>query len=166
MDLQEIKYLNTEETFNEIKKYFIIQELVGKITFKVFGQRAWMFFPTNILKALLVVRIGLNKSITINTWYWKGKFSQRGLRTVFQQIAKKAFYKGRLYLSPHVFARAFDFDVKGMTATEVRSWIVDNAEHFPEKIRLEQTHKGKEINWVHMDDFWEQKNPKVYLFAA
>lgn len=160
----EIRYLNRAETLKEIQRYFKIYELVGRLTYKVFGERAWMFFSTNILKSLLIVRIGLDSPITVNTWYWSGKFSQRGLRTVFQQIAKNAFYKGRLYLSPHLFARAIDFDVEGMTATNVRSWMVKNADLFPEKIRLEKTYKGKEINWVHMDDFWEAKNPKVYLF--
>jgi hypothetical protein len=165
-DIKQIQYLNREKTLREIQKYFKIHEFVGRLTYKIFGQRAWMFFSTNILKSLLIVRIGLNKSITVNNWFWGGKFSQRGLRTIFQQIAKNAFYRGKLYLSPHLFARAFDFDVKGMKANKVRTWIVKNGSLFPEKIRLEKTYKGKSINWVHMDDFWEAKNPKVYLFAA
>ena len=104
--------------------------------------------------------------MTVNNWYWGGKFSQRGLRTILQQLVKNAFYKGRLYMSAHLFGKAIDFTIKGMTATEVRQWIVGNQHLFPCKIRLEATYKGKEITWVHLDTLWEEQNPKVYLFAA
>ena len=74
------------------------------------------------------------------------------------------FFKNKLYLSAHLFGKGVDFDVQGMTAVEVRKWMVENAHLFPVKIRLENLLKGKPISWVHMDTFYEQKNPKVYLF--
>jgi hypothetical protein len=115
---------------------------------------------------MYIIRKNLGKPITINNWYWNGKFSQRGLRTNVQQMFKNAFIRHVLYLSAHVLGRAVDFDVQGMKAQEVREWIVANEHLFPYKIRLEETINGKPITWVHLDTIFEEKNPKVYLFSA
>lgn len=158
--------MKREDLLSEIQEYFAIHELVGKSTYKKHGQRAWKFFDDDILLILLIIRKNINRKITINNWFWGGKFSQRGLRTIVQQLVKNAFYKGRLYLSAHLFGKAIDFDVEGMTANEVRQWILDNKHLFPSniKIRLERKLNGKFINWVHLDVFWEDKNPHIYLF--
>ncbi len=153
-----------ERIINEIKEFFVIEELVGEATFKKHGERAWKFLDDDLLECILVVRVNLGKPMTINNWKWGGKFSQRGLRTIVQQLVKNMFFKNKLYLSAHLFGKAVDFDVQGMTAVEVRKWMVKNAHLFPVKIRLENLLKGKPISWVHMDTFYEQKNPKVYLF--
>ena len=152
------------QLLKEIKNYFAIHELVGKWTYKIHGERAWKFLDDDALECLLIIRKTLGKPMTVNNWYWGGKFSQRGLRTNLQQLVKNAFYKGKLYLSAHLFGKAFDFDVEGMTAIEVRKWIVQNADLFPCKIRLENNLNGNPINWVHLDTFHEEQNPKVYLF--
>lgn len=143
------------EVRKRIKEYFDIQELVGRRTYKRFGIRAWRFLDYRLLYALLIIREGLNKHITIN----HGRTQQRGLRTIVQQMIKNYFYKDRLYLSAHLFGKAVDFDVKGMQAQSVRDWIVENQELFPFKIRLED-----KVTWVHLDVIWEQKNSNVYLF--
>lgn len=143
-----------------IKLYFGIEELVGKRTFKKYGERAWRFLDYRALYALLIVREGLDRSITVNDWKWGGKRQQRGLRTIVQQMIKNFFYKDKLYLSAHLFAKAFDFDVKGMSAKSVRLWILTHEDLFPFKIRLEDL-----VTWIHLDVIWEQNNPKVYLFA-
>ena len=67
-------------------------------------------------------------------------------------------------MSPHIFGKSFDFDVKDMTAVEVREWIVDNADKFPCKIRLERNMGGKPISWVHMDTMSDHTKPMVYQF--
>lgn len=153
-----------EEILTEIKRYFSIHELVGKRTYKKHGERAWKFFDDDLLLTLLIIRKHINKPITINNWFWGGKFSQRGLRTIVMQLVKNFFLKGKLYLSAHLFGKAVDFDVEGMTANEVRQWIIDNQHLLPVKVRLERKLRGKYINWVHLDTFWEEHNPKVYLF--
>lgn len=145
---------------DRIKRYFDIEELVGKRTFKKYGERAWRFLDYRALYALLIVREGLDRSITVNDWKWGGKRQQRGLRTIVQQMIKNFFYKDKLYLSAHLFAKAFDYDVEGMTAQQVRLWIVSNEHLFPFKIRLEGL-----VTWVHMDVIWESQNPNVYVFA-
>ena len=158
--------MERKEIIKRLKKYFSIEELVDHVTFNEHGARAWKFLDTNTLHAILIVREGLNKSMTINNWKWNGRFSQRGLRTNICQIVRNKTAALRLYLSAHLFGKAFDFDVEGMSAEDVRTWIRKNEDLFPFKIRLEWkfAKSGKTINWVHLDTFHEEKNPKVYLF--
>lgn len=139
----------------EIKKYFKVSELVGSRTYKKHGERAWRFLDYRLLYALLIIREGIGRPITVN----HGRKQQRGLRTIVQQMIKNYFYKNKLYLSAHLFGKAVDFDVKGWTAAEVRGWIIDNDHLFPFKIRLEDV-----VTWVHLDVIWEEKNSNVYLF--
>ncbi|WP_397445966.1 hypothetical protein [Polaribacter sp. R77954] len=153
-----------DNTIDELKEYFDIKELVGKWTYRIHGERSWKFFSSEALTMLLIVRQNINRPMTINTWHIGGKFSQRGLRTNLQEIFRKRFNLGKLYLSGHVLGEAFDFDVRGMTAIEVRTWIKENSELFPFKIRLERNKNGQPINWVHLDAIQETRNPKVYEF--
>ena len=152
------------ELIKEIEKYFTIQEFVGTATYKKYGRTAWKWIDKDLLETMLIIRQTIGRPITINNWHVGGKYSQRGLRTIVQQLVKNYFYKGSLYLSAHLFGKAVDFDVKGMTANEVREWLIDHKEILPHKIRLENKLKGKYISWVHLDVFWEEKNEKVYLF--
>ena len=69
-----------------------------------------------------------------------------------------------MYLSAHMFGKAVDFDVKGMTSVEVRGWIVANEDKLPCKVRLEKNMKGKPISWVHLDIMSDPSKPKVYQF--
>tara|TARA_R110000868_G_scaffold139805_2_gene354915 strand:+ start:4729 stop:5271 length:543 start_codon:yes stop_codon:yes gene_type:complete len=152
------------EIINELKNYFKIYELVGPFAFKIHGERAFKFFSTDSLNMLLITRKGINRSITVNNWYFGGKFSQRGLRSNLQNLFRQMFLSRKLYLSGHVLGEAFDFDVFGMDAVSVRNWIIENQHLYPFKIRLENLKNGVPISWVHMDAIQEEKNPKVYLF--
>ena len=148
--------LSENQVRSKIKAYFGIHELVGRRTFEKHGERAWRFLDYRLLYALLIIREGIGKPITVNS----GKRQQRGLRSIVQQMIKNYFYKNKLYLSAHLFGKAVDFDVKGMTAQEVRKWILNNEGLFPFKIRLENF-----VSWTHLDVIWELKNQKIYLFA-
>jgi hypothetical protein len=144
-----------------IKDYFDIRELVDKTVFDRFGQSAWKFIDKDLLACLLFIREALGKPMTINNWHKGGQFSQRGLRT---NISPMVQGKTGLYLSAHLFGKGSDFDVAGMTAVEVRLWIVANAEKLPCKIRLERNMKGKPINWVHLDTLTDETQGKVLQF--
>lgn len=144
-----------------IKDYFDIRELVDKAVFDKFGQTAWKFFDKNFLDCLLVVREGIDKPMTINNWHNGGTFSQRGLRHNMSPMVKD---KKAIYLSAHLFGKSADFDVAGMTAVEVRAWIVANADKFPCNIRLERNMAGKPINWCHLDTLAEPTQGKVLQF--
>ncbi len=156
--------MSREDIIKKIKGYFSIQELVGKETFSKYGQRSFKFLSTDILETLLILRESTGRKITVNNWKWGGTFSQRGLRSNVQGIFKSKTNNGRLYLSGHVLGKAFDLDVEGMTAPEVRTWIKENKHLFPHKIRMERNLKGEPINWVHIDTINEEHNPHIYEF--
>lgn len=152
------------EILDKLKNYFSASEFVDSTVYKNYKENSFKFIDTDLLHCILIIREELGKPMTINNWKSGGKFSQRGLRTNISSIVKKKSQAGRLYLSAHLFGRAVDFDVKGMSAEEVRMWIKDNPSLFPCKIRLEHKMKGNPINWVHLDTIDEDKNSKVYLF--
>ena len=156
--------MTDSEILKKVRKYFAIHELVGKDTFMKYKQDAWKFIDFRLLWALLIIRTNLNKPITVNNWFWGGRFSQRGLRSNLQGIFRGCFKRLRLYLSGHVMGKAVDFDIEGMTASGVRDWIVSNEHLFPFKIRLERNCKGKPVSWVHLDVFQDESKPKIYLF--
>lgn len=146
---------------DKIKKHFSIEEFVDKTVADKYGDRAWRFFDPRLLETILWIRETLDKPITANNWKWGGNFDERGLRTNISPLVAK---KKGLYLSAHLRGAALDFDVNGMTATEVRDWLEENAKDVPHKIRLEDNMKGKQISWVHLDVDDEPRNPKVYRF--
>lgn len=145
------------KTIEALKKYFEITELVDQEVYAIHGDRAWKFFDTDLLKALLLIRTGLGKPITINT----SGAQQRGLR---HNKSSRVRSKKSIYLSAHMMGKAIDFDVRGMSAEDVRIWIKKHFYLFDFKIRLEHKIKGKPISWVHLDVIDEEQNEKVYLF--
>jgi hypothetical protein len=175
-----------DDILNGIKEYFDVRELVDKKTFTKYGQKSWQFLDLRMLHCILIIREEIYKGkkvqgmdtglpITANTWLWGGDLDERGLRTNICDTVKGKTDDKTLYLSAHVQGKALDFDVKGMTAIEVREWIVDNHRLFPYKLRLEDKKKDRDknsktygqmipISWVHLDVYWLDKNPKVYLF--
>jgi hypothetical protein len=140
-----------------LSKYFKVTELVDKEVYAIHGERSWKFFDTNLLNALLIIRTRLGLPITVNT---SGQ-QQRGLR---HNRSSMVIGKKNPYLSAHMMGKAVDFDVKGMSAEDVRVWIKKNFHLFDFKIRLEHKIKGKPISWVHLDVIDEPQNEKVYLF--
>lgn len=145
------------KTIEALKKYFKITELVDKEVYAIHGERAWKFFDTDLLKALLIIRTKLGKPIYIN----RDGLQQRGLR---HNRSSMVIGKKSPYLSAHMMGKAIDFDVLGMDAEDVRLWIKKNFFLFDFKIRLEHKIKGKPISWVHLDTIDEEQNEKVYLF--
>ena len=64
-------------------------------------------------------------------------------------------------MSAHSQGTAVDFDVKGMTALDVRNWIKVNQVLLPYPIRLEQ-----DVAWVHLDMRNDGKKGKVVYFKG
>jgi len=156
--------MTEEEVYKGIKKFFSIEELVGPIVYKKYGEAAWRFLCPRLLETILILRKNLNLPFTANTWKKGGIYDERGLRDNMTDVLKNRTKKGRLYLSAHIMGKALDFKVEGMTAEQVRMWIVANEDLFPYRLRLEHNKNGKPISWVHLDVHCDIDNPKVYLF--
>jgi hypothetical protein len=144
-----------------IKDYFDIRELVSKEVYNKEGENAWRFFDPRLLEVMLFIREELSKPISVNGWYFGKSYSQRGLRENTGSIVKEKTLKGKMYLSAHVFGQALDFDVKGLSAEEVRNRLKAMADRLPHAIRLEA-----KVNWVHLDVAVKEGQGKVYIFNA
>lgn len=142
-----------------VKKYFGIKELVCPHVYEIWGENAWQFLDDRMLENLVYIREGIGKPIVVNNWAKGGEYSQRGLRcnTCILVIEKTDLRK--VYLSAHIFGQAVDFHVAGMSAEEVRDWIVDHADEMPYPLRLE-----RDVTWVHMD-VRNKSYEKVELFG-
>jgi len=119
-------------------KHFNIKELVSRKTYEEFGTGAWQLFDPKIIEVIDWIRDQLNAPITVNNWSWGGQFENRGYRDENCTVGKAK--------SAHKQGMALDFDVKGMTAYEVRQWLFHHADELPHSIRCEEG-----VNWVHVD---------------
>lgn len=121
--------------------HFDLQELVDPDTFATYGERAWQFLDPRLLANMDRIRNRYDRPIWVNSWNIPGgKFSYRGFRP--------PSYKGGAPFSQHRFGRAFDFDVQGMTAEEVREDIRKNPDNFDFS---SITCVELDTNWVHVD---------------
>lgn len=144
-----------------IKDYFAIHELVCPHVYNRFGESAWEFLDKDLLDVLLFIREHLNRPIYINNYKWGGDKSQRGLRCCICPLVKEKVALEKVYLSSHIFGKAVDFNVKGMTAEEVRIWIEKHKNELPSSIRIE-----KDVNWVHLGlGYFGQTEKIVYFYG-
>ena len=159
---------NIKRLYDDILEYFDVEELVSSGAYNKYKHLGNYFFlarfDIRLLETILTIREAINKPITINNWKWGGKFDERGLRDTSTPMVQKRAKNDDSWLSGHCLSMAIDFDVKGMTANDVRQWLLDNKEILPHKIRLERKFNGEYISWVHLDVCNEPRNPKVYLF--
>ena len=131
---------------HRVSNYFSIQELVCPHVYDKYREYAWQFFDPRLLDTLLVIREAINKPIYVNNWDMDGNFSQRGLRCNICPLVKEKTALEKLYITAHSQGMGIDFDVKGMSADEVRKWIKNNQILLSHPIRLEE-----DVNWVHLD---------------
>ena len=152
--------MTRSEIIEQLKKYFIIQELVCSHTYNRFADRSWQFLDTELLHTLLVIRQNIGLPIYVNNWDSRGQFSQRGLRCNICQLVKDKTTKNQIYLTAHSNGAGIDFDVKGRTAHEVRTWIKQNQSLLPYPIRLEEG-----VTWVHLDIYDPCNGKKINTFT-
>ena len=148
--------MNREQIISEIKRFFLIEELVCNHTYEKYGETAWDFLDTMYLWCLLIIRRDI---IKLPMWCNSKDSKQRGLRCNRCPMVKG---KSSVYLSMHIFGKAGDFTITGMTAEKARQKIKENANLLPCKIRLEA-----DKNWLHFDvRDMRSTNQKVYEFKA
>ena len=137
--------MDRKQIIEQLKEFFDVSELVCPHTYRVWGQRSWVFLDTDYLLTLLVIRRDILKvGMYVNT----GELTQRGLRCNLCQLVKDKSKKGEIYLSAHIFGKACDFTTKELSADQCRARIIANKDLLPFNIRLE-----KDVTWVHFDIF-------------
>lgn len=135
-------------------RHFQLEELVDPKTYRDFGVSAWQLFPTESLIMLDDFREFIGRPVTVNNWHIGGQFSMRGYRPAWTEVGAVG--------SPHKKGQAFDCDVEGMTAEEVRQKILaDQGNHLLQYINRVEG----EVNWFHMDRYLPpQGKGRIYLF--
>ena len=137
-----------------IKTYFDKQELLSKHVYNSGG--GYELLHHDLQDLVMWIRESLARPMYANNWAIGGQFSQRGYRTNDDPVCKaQKFVPG----SAHFKGMALDFDVKGMTAEQVRKWLYENQEDAPVRFRVE-----KGVNWVHVDVMPHKASDKAYFF--
>ena len=137
-----------------IKTYFDKQELLSKHVYNIGG--GYELLHPDLQNLVVWIREKLGRHMFANNWAIGGQFSQRGYRTNDDPVCKaQRFVPG----SAHFKGMALDFDVKGMTAEQVRKWLYENQEDAPVRFRVE-----KGVNWVHVDVMPHKASDKAYFF--
>lgn len=126
--------------------FFSISELVCPHVHNKYGDSAWMYLSEDAVVTIDFIRRTLGKAITVNNYMDGGSFTQRGLRCNLCDLVQEKSQHNILYLSAHIFGKAFDFDTADMTADEMRVWLALNKSKLPYNIRLEQG-----VSWCHLD---------------
>lgn len=147
---------------------FSLSELVCPDVFNKFGDTAWQFLSQDLLITLDLIRDQLGP-MYVNNWdmdpVLRTKlglplFDERGFRCIQCSLVVDAIKDKRLYVSPHMTGQGCDFDIKGMTAEKVRTWLKANAIKLPYPIRLEDN-----VSWCHLD-IRDANKGKVFEFSA
>ncbi len=108
-------------------------------------------FYTYVEKALVEyaekVRVYFGVSMTINNWNSGGSYTLRGFRPENTSVgAKNSMHKGNP--KKNIRCKAIDYDIKGMTAKEVRQIIKDDQKLFY-SFGLRRVESG--VSWNHND---------------
>lgn len=149
--------LTRYQIITQVKNYFSAKELVCNHTYAKWGERSWKFLDTKFLHCLLVIRRDiLTRPMVCN----HDAAFQRGLRCNLCEMVKT---KTTNYLSGHIFGKAGDFTISGMTAEDARKRIKVASHLLPYPIRLEAG-----VSWLHFDvmDSEEENPPKITEFTA
>ena len=143
-------------------KHFHIYELVDPTVYSAYRDRAWGMFDPKILMALDGVREFFDTPVRVNNWFWGGQLQWRGLRTKVCKIgAAKSEHKLIHYRNrpPHLCG-AIDYDVRGMSAQDVRDQIVANQDN-PLLQQITRLERG--TSWVHMDCKPVERRIRVFI---
>ena len=130
-------------------KYYKIHEFVPEHIYKKFGEKAWRFINTGLIRTYDKLKERFPKgSITINNYFWGGDRHWSGLRT-----PNSPYYSET---SIHTFGGAGDSVFSAYTAEEVRQDIINHPEEYPDVKGIEMG-----ISWLHVDT---RNEDKVQLF--
>lgn len=128
-------------------KNFALKELVSPEILAKYGDKAWEFLDERMLRNIQFIRDSLGRPIIVNNG------------STFTHRCFDATEERKDGTSQHNMGRAIDFDVKGMSAEQVRKWMGSNYKNFPEpNIWVEIG-----TNWVHFDVRYSDKSG-IYLF--
>ena len=129
-------------------RYFHYEELVSPefcellfIDNKIYTIDIEKLIDIRIINGLNAIRDHFNRGVIVNNYLWGGSLKYRGLRPSNHDSAK---------LSKHKFGQAVDFNVKGLTSSEVVESILKNWNKF-NKFFTRMENPNITVTWTHLD---------------
>ena len=119
-------------------RHFKIHELVSQDTYGDRGLLAWELLDWRLLHTIDSLRDKYGP-ITVNDYFWGGKYEWSGLRDPDSPNYRK--------YSQHTFGRAVDLKFKNTTPDKVRQDILDNPDDF---IYINSVELDTD-SWLHID---------------
>lgn len=131
-------------------KYFKIREIISPIVYKVWGERAWMFFDEDVLKELDYIREEFGGPIVINNWAAGGTLEQCGLRSNKDKLVMS---KKTLYLSAHTMCKGFDLHAGNGNHRKLYDLCYNLIKEGKLKKFKRLENFNETLTWVHIDCF-------------
>jgi hypothetical protein len=141
-------------------KHFKIFELTDPVIYKANGENAFAFFTEEIKQSIDAIREFFDRPVTVNNWIWGGQFQWRGLRSSMCNVGS---LKSQHRIVDTRLCNAIDFDVKDLTAEQVRQEILNN-QNIPSLRFI--TRMEKDVNWVHIDCKPLDGQERIYMFRG
>lgn len=127
----------------KISKNFHDYEFVSKTVYDRYGSNSKWFIDPDIVFIAEFYRGWFKAPVRVNDWHWGGRFHERGYRTPDSKTGAR--------LSQHKMKAAFDCDIKGISANDVRKEILENQDIFMAAGVTTLEHEAYAKTWVHTD---------------
>lgn len=127
----------------KITNNIYLEELVSKDIFTKFGEKSIWFIDPRLPILLQKIRDHFGKTIMINNWNSGGEFNNRGFRVPNSGVGGS--------LSQHIFGRAADFNIAGVTDLEVDNELVKKFELFKPYGLTTIENASFTVGWTHCD---------------
>jgi len=127
----------------KVSRDFDIRELVPPSIWERFGQKSVWFVRPGVIELAQFYREFFDSPVRINDWHYGGDLTMRGFRPPSSGVGAE--------LSQHRFGNAFDCDIEGLTADEVREAILKHESAFMEAGLTTLESGAYAPTWVHSD---------------
>lgn len=140
-------------------RFFRIEELVPKEIYDQFKsagreQSLWWLFDYNALRMIDSIRGFYGVPATINNWHVGGDWHYRGFRPHDCKVGAK--------YSQHKFGRAFDMNLKGIPADQIRADMRSKTGS-PTFMEVSACEDG--VPWLHVDTRNKEPNSGIFFFS-
>jgi len=124
-------------------EYFKTYEVVDPITFATYGDKALQFMDSHILWTFDALREYFNTTIIINN------YNNPKTGTVYKDSGLRIKPVGTSARSQHLYGRAGDLKITGVSAEEARQEIIKNHRTSPAFRFITAIELG--VSWLHVD---------------
>jgi hypothetical protein len=130
----------------KVSPNFYLHEFVPIHIYNRYGDKSRWFIRPEVIKLAEFYRQYFKSPVTVNNWFWGGRFQERGYRVPETKTGSR--------YSQHKLGGAFDCNIRGISPDEVRSEILANSDIFMNAGLTTLEHGDYAPTWVHSDVRW------------